>query len=372
MTSSLWGRLFLLAAEFGNSTSSCGYHHSMGKWTDKLYITHSEWSGEVGQHSASAGILSRRANGGRAFQRLPFDCCALSLTPFEHPVCTPEGHVFDLVHIVPYIKKYGTNPVTGQKLDAKSLVKLNFHKNADGDYACPVTFKVFSDHTAIAAVRTSGNVYAYDTLEKLNIKERNWQDLMTDEAFTRKDIIMIQDPHNLENRNLADFHYLKNDLKVVDEDEARARKNPLNNINAVGTTSRVLAELSKDDSTAASTSTASSKPNTTKPATPTPTSANPKKPYNAANYSTGRASSSLTSTAVTPYQGADVALIDEDEFMYKEIKEKGYARIVTNLGNLNVELWCDKAPRACHNFVMLAKQGYYKGVGFHRSIKNFM
>lgn len=58
--------------------------------------------------------------------------------------------------------------------------------------------------------------------------------------------------------------------------------------------------------------------------------------------------------------------------MYGEVKEKGYARITTNLGNINVELWCDKAPRTCHNFVLLAKQGYYKGVGFHRSIKNFM
>ncbi|RUS16589.1 peptidyl-prolyl cis-trans isomerase-like 2 [Endogone sp. FLAS-F59071] len=363
----------------------------MGKWTDKLYITHSEWSGEVGQHSASAGIFSRRTNGGRAFQRLPYYCCSLSLTPFEHPVCTPEGHVFDLVNIVPYIKKYGTNPVTGQKLDAKSLVRLNFYKNGDGDYACPVTFKVFSDHTAIAAIRTSGNVYAYDTVEKLNIKEKNWRDLMTDETFTRKDIIMVQDPHNLENRNLADFHYLKNDLKVVDEDhliyfsivkdEERARKDPLNNINAVGTTSRVLAELlSKDTSISSSPSPSSPSKNssTKKTAAVTATSSTPsapsstKKPYNAANYSTGRASASLTSTAVAPYVGADVALVDEDEFMYGEVKEKGYARITTNLGNINVELWCDKAPRTCHNFVLLAKQGYYKGVGFHRSIKNFM
>lgn len=41
-------------------------------------------------------------------------CYSLSLQPFEHPVCTPEGAVFDLLNIVPYLKKYGHNPVSGK------------------------------------------------------------------------------------------------------------------------------------------------------------------------------------------------------------------------------------------------------------------
>jgi len=45
---------------------------------------------------------------------------------------------------------------------------------------------------------------------------------------------------------------------------------------------------------------------------------------------------------MTPVTENENALIDEEEFMFKEIKEKGYARIVTNLGNLNIELFCDK------------------------------
>jgi peptidyl-prolyl cis-trans isomerase-like protein 2 len=56
----------------------------MGKWTDKLYITHSEWSGEVGQHSASAGITGQRKSSG--FKRLPFYCCSLSLQPSHYPL----------------------------------------------------------------------------------------------------------------------------------------------------------------------------------------------------------------------------------------------------------------------------------------------
>jgi hypothetical protein len=35
-------------------------------------------------------------------------------------------------------------------------------------------------------------------LEELNIKPKSWKDLLTDEPFTRKDIIHIQDPLNLQ------------------------------------------------------------------------------------------------------------------------------------------------------------------------------
>ncbi|KAF7727292.1 Peptidyl-prolyl cis-trans isomerase cyp8 [Apophysomyces ossiformis] len=343
----------------------------MGKWTDKLYITHSEWSGEVGQHSASSGTLGRKKGDG--FKRLPFYCCSLSLQPFEFPVCTPEGIVFDLTHIVPYLKKYGTNPVTGEKLETKNLIKLNFYKNDKDEYYCPVTYKVFSDHTVIAAIKTTGNVFAYDTIERLNIKAKHWKDLLTDEPFTKKDIIMIQDPHNLENRNMSRFHYLKNDLKVVDEVEERERRKPINNINVKGTTGRVLAELQKKEEEGNGESSTSATGLTK--STPIPTSFHQKKAaqaYNAAHFSTGRVAEGFTSTVAAPVTLNERALIDEDEFMYKHIRSKAYARIVTNLGNLNIELYCDKTPRTCYNFVMLAKKGYYNNVIFHRSIKNFM
>ncbi|CEG69871.1 Putative Peptidyl-prolyl cis-trans isomerase-like 2 [Rhizopus microsporus] len=340
----------------------------MGKWTDKLYITHSEWSGEVGQHSASTGITGHKSSGG--FKRLPFYCCSLSLQPFEHPVCTPEGIVFDLVNIIPYIKKYGTNPVTGEKLEAKNLIKLNFFKNDKDEYYCPVTYKVFSDHTAIAAIKTSGNVFAYDTIEKLNVKAKHWKDLLTDEPFTRKDIIMIQDPHNLENKDMSKFDYLNKNKRVVNAAEELEKRKPINNINVagMGNTKKVFEELQKKNNTETS-ETAVEKKKTA------PTSFHQKKatlPYNAAHYTTGEAAESFTSTALNTYTASTRALIDEEEFMYKKIKKKSYARIITNYGNINVELHSDKVPRTCHNFVQLAKTGYYNNVIFHRNIKNFM
>lgn len=48
------------------------------------------------------------------------------------------------------------------------------------------------------AVRPSGNVYAYEAVQELNIKPKFMKDLLTDQPFTRKDIIHIQDPMNLE------------------------------------------------------------------------------------------------------------------------------------------------------------------------------
>ena len=56
----------------------------------------------------------------------------------------------------------------------------------------------------------------------------------------------------------------------------------------------------------------------------------------------------------------------------KRVKIKGYARIETNVGSLNVELQTETAPRAVWNFIRLAKKGYYNGVLFHRNIRNFM
>ena len=64
-------------------------------------------------------------------------------------------------------------------------------------------------------------LYCSQAVEQLNIKPRNFKDLLTDEPFTRKDIITIQDPTNLDKFNLASFHHLKNNLAIVDEGNLR-------------------------------------------------------------------------------------------------------------------------------------------------------
>ncbi|KAJ3286060.1 Peptidyl-prolyl cis-trans isomerase cyp8 [Rhizoclosmatium sp. JEL0117] len=320
----------------------------MGKDSDKMYITHSEWSTLDFGHG---GFKNRKT--GKEFKKLPFHCCALSLSPFETPRCTKDGLVFDLMHILPWIKKHGTNPVTGEPLAASDLIPLHFHKNADGAYHDPITFKVFTDSTHIVAVGTTGHVYAYETIDELNVKTKSWKDLMTDEPFKRKDLITIQDPHNISNRDINAFHYKVNELAKPEEDSK---------INAKGTTARILAAI------------APSKPTTPAKDLPITPSYVPKKSttQNAAHYSDNSAAASFISLGSSAVTQNKAAVLSDAEYLTSTVKDHAFARIKTNFGVIDVELFCDVAPKACYNFVQLSKNGYYKNVPFHRSIKNFM
>ncbi|KAL4244819.1 Peptidyl-prolyl cis-trans isomerase-like 1 [Abortiporus biennis] len=44
----------------------------------------------------------------------------------------------------------------------------------------------------------------------------------------------------------------------------------------------------------------------------------------------------------------------------------------TSMGDIQLELYWDHAPKTCKNFAELAKRGYYNGVVFHRIIADFM
>ncbi|KAL6755661.1 hypothetical protein V8C86DRAFT_2672816 [Haematococcus lacustris] len=182
---------------------------------DRGYLTTNEWKYEWGGYKDKS-----RA----PFKRLPFNCCAIAFTPFEDPVCTAEGTVYDVTNIVPFVMKYKQHPVTGEPLALKDLTKLTFHKNGEGQYCCPVTGKVFTEHTHIAAVKVTGNVYAYEAIDELCAKAKNWKDLLTDEPFTRKDIIHIQDPLNLQNKAVEQFSHVQKGLVLDDEDEGAAEK----------------------------------------------------------------------------------------------------------------------------------------------------
>ena len=164
---------------------------------DRGYITASEWAIEGGGY--------KNKMEGVPFRRLPFNCCAVSFLPFDDPVCTADGTVMDIMHAVPYVQTHGKHPVTGEPLQLKDLTKLTFHKNSEGDYECPVLNKVFTDSTHIVAVKTTGNVYCYQAIDELCVKPKNWKDLITDEKFTRKDLVTLQDPLNLEGRMLDKF-----------------------------------------------------------------------------------------------------------------------------------------------------------------------
>ncbi|WVQ83371.1 peptidyl-prolyl cis-trans isomerase-like 2 [Cryptococcus sp. DSM 104549] len=361
----------------------------MGHNSDKMYVTHAEHS--AGSHTASS--TGKRAETGKSeFQRLPFDSCALSLQPFRNPVAvladtepgeTPRADVFDLLNIVPYIRKFKTNPVSGKPLETSQLIKLNFSKNAEGNMHDPITYKVFSPHVHIVFLKNTGNVFDMASLQLLAIKPKTWRDLVNDEPFKREDIVTIQDPQNLAARDLREYDYVKKDKKVSDDDLAN---DPLRGINvdAAGGASKVLKMIA--EKTRAEQSPA---------ATPPPKAAEGEKKegvvakrkveqqaYNASNYSSGKSAASFTSTSLTPQTKSERAMFDEEEYMFDEmskaakdkdrLKCKAYATILTNFGGLNVELHGDRAPKTVYNFVQLAKQGKYDNVVFHRLMPGFM
>ncbi|KAJ9152194.1 Cyclophilin type peptidyl-prolyl cis-trans isomerase/CLD [Coniochaeta hoffmannii] len=371
----------------------------MGKGTDKLYITHSEWSSsDAYSASVGAGAGSRgNAASNSSFKRLPFNFCAASLQPFKNPVCTPDGTIFDVEVISAWFEKHGhTNPVTGKPLAPKDLIALKFARNSDsstagdderGEMIDPVSFKVFTDNTHIVAIRhgTYANVFAWDTVERMNIKPKMWRDLVDDEEFGRADIITLQDPQNAASRDLSQFKFLKDGGDaVLTKEQEEERKAGTVNVDALGrigdkvlrakeAVERARREREKGgDVNRLSKALTAGKMG---PPGSRPQSIQEKKlDQKAAAYTTGRAAASFTSTGLTPETSGERAVLTDEEWMLKpkRVKIKGYARMETNLGDLTVELQTETAPKAVWNFVQLAKKGYYKGVAFHRNIKNFM
>ncbi|KAK5131994.1 Peptidyl-prolyl cis-trans isomerase cyp8 [Meristemomyces frigidus] len=356
----------------------------MGKGTDKLYITHSEWSSD-NAFGPSAGANVRRANGpDTTFKRLPFNFCAVSLQPFEHPVCTAEGTIFDLTNILPWIKTHGTNPVDGLPLKSGELIKLNFAKNDEGEYVDPVTFKVFTDNTHIVALRNTGNVFAYDTIERLNVKAKNWRDLVSDDEFKRSDVFTLQDPQNIESRDLSQFKYIQDGVSTLTPEQEVERSAGVKAEN-LGSAAKILrakeavekrrTEREKQANGSSGTE-AQALANARKAHADVAKASRMTKPvpYNAAQYTTGRTAASFTSTGLTPSTSTDRAIMTDEEYMLKpkRVKITGYARMSTTHGDLNIELYPEFAPKAVWNFIKLAKSGYYKNVAFHRNIRNFM
>jgi peptidyl-prolyl cis-trans isomerase-like 2 len=368
----------------------------MGKGTDKLYITHSEWSSSDA-FSASTGAQTRASAG--SYKRLPFNFCAASLQPFKNPVCTAEGTIFDLEIISKWLEAHDTNPVDGQPLQLGDLIKLNFARNGDfdasrtdpsdsegqGDLIDPVTFKVFTDNTHIVAIRhgSYANVFAWETVHRMNIKAKMWRDLLDDKEFVRSDIITLQDPQNAASRDLSQFKYLKDgEDALLTKQQEEERKDGNVNIDALGRVGDKILRAKEAVERARREREAGGDVNRSKALMKTNSANAPrqtmiqdkKRADNAAVYTTGRAAASFTSTGLTPETSGERALLTDEEYMLKpkRIKHKGYARMETNLGDLNIELQPEYAPKAVWNFVRLAQTGYYRGITFHRNIRNFM
>ena len=233
---------------------------------------------------------------------------------------------------------------------------------------------------------TYANVFAWDTVERMNIKAKTWRDLVDDEPFTRADIITLQDPQNAASRNLAQFKYLQDGLEAQQTKSQEEEAADMINAGSLGSMGSKLLKAKAAVEKARQAREAGGDINRSSGALQKVGSQAPgavarqalikdkKLASNAATYTTGKAAASFTSTGLTPETSGERALLSEEEYMLKpkRIKTKGYARMETNLGDLTIELHPEFAPKAVWNFIKLAKKGYYRGVAFHRNIPKFM
>lgn len=329
---------------------------------DKLHKTVSELtSHHVGANrDLELSVLHRR---------LKFDSCCLSLNtisgkPFG--LCDDDNYcyVFEFDLIVKFLEKYQYHPITGNKVTANKLIELNFHKNNEDQYHCPVIFKLFNQRSKIVANRKTGHVYSHEAYHQLNLKANNFKDLLTDEAFEKDDIVTIQDPEKAEEKwNVSNFYYVKNKVKL-DED---ASESNIRNLDQSSTLKSSLEEYNKQAETIVE--------NFNKIVGQNVDSNNESvklDKINSAPHSDGAVARSVTSTVepVTCVQNA--ALLSNEQILYPRIKKKGYLQLVTNKGPINLELFCDRTPKTCHNFLLLATRGYYDNTCFHRLVKNFI
>lgn len=52
-----------------------------------------------------------------------------------------------------------------------------------------------------------------------------------------------------------------------------------------------------------------------------------------------------------------------------QMMTEGNVKLNTSMGDIEIELYWNHAPKTCHNFRSLAQRGYYNNTIFHRIIK---
>ena len=178
---------------------------------DRMFITATEHAGLYGGYKKKKTIGLTGA--------LPFDCCALSLLPFDSPVCARDGILFDALQLLPYVQEKGVSPATGKKLTVKDVLRLKMAKNQDNQWHCPVTCKVFTNHSKVVCIATTGNVFSKDAVKELCFKRNCLEDLLDATPFKKEDVISLHDPDDkdlVSRRDLANFWHLQEERKKRD------------------------------------------------------------------------------------------------------------------------------------------------------------
>jgi peptidyl-prolyl cis-trans isomerase-like protein 2 len=348
---------------------------------------------------SSSTSLSSTVGSSASTRPLPFDCCALTLTPYTTPVCTSDGILFENSAITPHLIKHKIDPVTGKPMTTSDLIVLNMEKDdSTGQWMCPVLNKPFTNRTKVVAIlqnKNEANVYSYEAYYELNIKAKNYLDLVSGHKFNKEtDVITLQDIENAEHCQLRDIQNFSHIREMREENVRQQQYNQQSgdNVRYSVTATRIMEKLEKekrkrervaeDEAKKLMKSTLESNDdddnNNNNPDKEKTINIYTDELLTSIHQTSGKASGSLTSTTMDITRENSARLATQDEIInsqceqLRNLKKKGMIRMFTNKGAMDIELHCDIVPRTTMNFILLAKQGEYDGSQFHRSIPNFM
>ncbi len=360
---------------------------------EKQYQSAREHRANQSLRSSSSSSIAGSASS--STRPLPFDCCALTLTPYTTPVCTPDGILFENSAITPHLIKHKLDPVTGKHMNTSDLIVLNMDKDeSTGQWMCPVLNKPFTNRTKVVAIRNNkneANVYSYEAYYELNIKAKNYLDLVSGHKFNKEtDVIILQDIENEEHcqlRDIQNFSHIR-EMRRENVRQQQCNQQSGNNVQYRVTAARIMEKLEKekrkreraaeDRAKKLMKSTLESNDEDNSDEEKIMISIYTDELSSSIHQTSGKASGSLTSTTMDITRENSARLATQDEIIdsqceqLRNLKKKGMIRMFTNKGAMDIELHCDIVPRTTMNFILLARKGEYDGSQFHRSIPNFM
>jgi peptidyl-prolyl cis-trans isomerase-like 2 len=315
--------------------------------------------------------------------------------PFTTPVCTRHnGIVFDKKSIETFLEENrNTDPVTGNPLLPSDLVQLQMDQDEEGRWQCPILTKPFANHTKIVAIvqppnnnnnTVVANVYSYEAYQELNIKPNNYHDLISGAKFhKRNDVLILNNPEDAQlqqRRDINTFYHIQNQRQLLEQAEKTSGNNT--NIRHSVTATRILDKYNKQQKDPSATdkkrSSASQDSDLLKDLKEGKRLKVFSDDVTGVKFTAGKASGSLTSTAVEVTHNNDAREATQEEILkalcvtLRRLSKKAYVRLETNKGRMLLEIHCDMVPQTAINFIKLCEAKKYNGSKFHRLIPNFM
>lgn len=308
--------------------------------------------------------------------RPPLHLCALTLSKHKQPVASPDGNIFDRSLIHQLVSRTHLDPISGHTLHPHQLIplifSLNDHPSKTSIYRCPFLYTPLDSSKKVIVVATTGRVYSAEAIERLNLARRHMRDLVDGTPFSLSDLIVLYDP--------AIHFTLPSAATPTTICTTALAPPPISARRQLPTFTAVqsLPQLCHQSTLAKELRLYKSQlPSVSVSRLPSAEHRPPpmKKP---------RCMSPPPLTDQSPHQHNPMIpslyhkrrAEDERKAVYKRIRKgrkgKGYVRVVTNIGHLNIELHCDKVPTTCDNFLTLAERKYYDGLIWHRVVPGYI